>query len=361
MPALNEILVFDATSRVLLGVAPSGAVSVLGPTPPAGRTLQSVVALGAGFLLAYSDKSMSLTDAFCRNVVLRTSANTGPADEQDALGGLWTWTVTKDDEIVGYGTLDLAKGGYALGFVAAHLNEKGTLAASDAKLVKAMSNSSAQFYTNAYNYVTANDVGAFVVAMEGEASIYWYKSRSEPPTQIANAIPPTYRHMHPFSTALSGPSDEPARYNEIEQRTMPVGLYGKGRFLYLLTREPGRDRHGTVWLLHKIDPRSGGALGSVRLPTEAPHISLVTAPENWYILEEGRATEKGELPVTSMVDLPAEWIEDLGNTPLRGVERSRVACVDISERRETGGRGVRSPSQVAAGGNETVREIGSLQ
>lgn len=68
---------------------------------------------------------------------------------------------------------------------------------------------------------------------------------------------------------------------------MAVGLFGQGKYLYLLGRRFNGET--TEWSLSQIDPKDPDSrhIRQVRLPTAAHHLSVVPGRDYWYFFERG--------------------------------------------------------------------------
>jgi hypothetical protein len=99
-------------------------------------------------------------------------------------------------------------------------------------------------------------------------------------------------------------------YKGLENAQMPVALYGKGDFLYLLLRRPSAKAGETTWLLAKIDPRKEEVFGPVKLPTNGRHILLSPGNKEWAIIEKDRVEGLGKQNVTEIILMPSSWPEE---------------------------------------------------
>ena len=100
----------------------------------------------------------------------------------------------------------------------------------------------------------------------------------------------------------------PVLYKSLERSTSAVRLYGRGNFLYLLTRKPAGQ--GTSWQLWQIDPRRDTIVRSLTLPTQANHVYLAPGPLHWAVIEKGAVIQSGSQAIHSMLLLPSSWIEN---------------------------------------------------
>lgn len=126
----------------------------------------------------------------------------------------------------------------------------------------------------------------------------------------------------------SGMTGAEVRYRAYELARLPVGLYGQGDRLYVLTREPNpeADGGGTRWTLTRIDPDADRVEGSVVLPTRAAHLTLIPGPERWAVLEKGRVERYGVQPIPSMLLVPTAWIEASDGSPLAAAVPREELC-----------------------------------
>ncbi|HEX4497249.1 MAG TPA: hypothetical protein VIE43_16370 [Thermoanaerobaculia bacterium] len=124
-------------------------------------------------------------------------------------------------------------------------------------------------------------------------------------------IPAAYRNTPKLNNETTGPSSQEALFKTIEGFSIPVGLYGQDGFLYLLTREPGKERGKTIWRLFQIDPSSKQEPRGVVLPTDAHHLSVANSADTWYFIEKGPVLPLGKQEATSMFMIPNSLIRTL--------------------------------------------------
>ncbi len=112
------------------------------------------------------------------------------------------------------------------------------------------------------------------------------------------------------------------QFKALEQATVPLALYGRGSFLYLLTRQPGSEGK-TRWRVSQIDPRRDTLIRTLELPTRANHVVLAPGAQFWAVIEKGPVIASGKQEIPSMLLIPAAWIEDPDVTALT---RNDVVC-----------------------------------
>lgn len=103
-------------------------------------------------------------------------------------------------------------------------------------------------------------------------------------------------------------------YKTMEMSTMAAGLYSWAGNLYLLGKLPAEENGDTAWWLVRLDPATGGELSRVRLPTDAPNLTIVPG-EHWALLQKDAVVGVGALhapymQTRSMVLVPNGWIAD---------------------------------------------------
>ena len=88
----------------------------------------------------------------------------------------------------------------------------------------------------------------------------------------------------------SGPEGRDAFYAALEASSYPAGLFADEDSLYVLMRDATGGE--PVWDLHRLDPQRDEVVGKIRLPTSAPHVSLLPGRRYW-VLEESTSGLEG--------------------------------------------------------------------
>jgi len=91
-----------------------------------------------------------------------------------------------------------------------------------------------------------------------------------------------------------------------EASSYPAGLYGDEDSLYVLMRDATGD--AVAWDLHRIDPELDTVVGKLRLPTMAPHVSLLPGSRYWLLLEASSGLESPLRPPIRLLLLDAAAI-----------------------------------------------------
>ena len=78
-------------------------------------------------------------------------------------------------------------------------------------------------------------------------------------------------------------------YAALEASSYPAGLYGDEDSLYVLMRDATGGE--PVWDLHRIDPKRDAVVDKIRLPTSAPHVSLLPGRRYWVLEESASGLE----------------------------------------------------------------------
>ncbi len=87
----------------------------------------------------------------------------------------------------------------------------------------------------------------------------------------------------PFPESLRAAGGGWSGWGPLEASSFPAGLYADRDSLYILIRDATGD--AVVWDLHRIDPERDEIVSKLRLPTNAPHVSLLPGPRHWLLLE----------------------------------------------------------------------------
>jgi len=152
-----------------------------------------------------------------------------------------------------------------------------------------------------------------------------YALRLVEPPFIAQ-ITPDRRHLRAFPEGFErlptlpnerGRAAAAIQFKALERATAPMGLYGRGSYLYLLTRQPGSEGK-TRWRVSQIDPRRDTLVRTLDLPTSANHLYLAPGAQYWAVVEKGPVVVAGQQEITSILLIPSTWIEDPGVTTLTG-------------------------------------------
>ena len=126
-------------------------------------------------------------------------------------------------------------------------------------------------------------------------------------------------------------------YKELEEMSIPVGLYASGGYLFALLRQPveGAKSGVTSWtvvrLLPDIDNRIVTKKGEIRLPTQRAARHLYVLPgeptSTWLVLElDSMPPRLGKHRLLAAVTIPHDWITEPDKSPLEAKRRAQVVC-----------------------------------
>jgi len=101
----------------------------------------------------------------------------------------------------------------------------------------------------------------------------------------------------------------PLMYKKIEQSKSVAGIYGRGDFLYILTRRPDAFGEGIIWFLSKVDPVKEEVVSTVPLPTSSANLILIPGKNYWALVEKGRVESLGNQKIDSFKLIPTGVIE----------------------------------------------------
>lgn len=321
----NELLIADPKSKALLSYdVQTGDMSTMRENVPAAL----VTKIDYGFLLQWKDKAEIIgTSGRPSKPIALQESKKGVSPE---LGSLYSNWITRGPVFLGYGSVyrtgkDVSRPSrmFELGFI------KGRVSANTKKFThielfdKTEDN---QLYLLGLPYFAANTDGLFYVRMVGgRASVMRVPATGQKAQEIATAIPDGFYGVPRLSAKAALQENSTAAWFELlEKSRMIAGLFGHGKFLYLLTREP--EGEGTKWLLHKIDPMQSEALGAVRLPTTANHLSIAVGPSEWYLVERGEVRDWGEQDIKTLIQVPHSWIATTKKSPLRAEKPAVLRC-----------------------------------
>lgn len=128
-----------------------------------------------------------------------------------------------------------------------------------------------------------------------------------------------------------GAANAAEMFGAVERSILPVQLYGREEFLYLLTRRPKEPGH-TLWELHQIDPVEDRLIRTLTLPTTAHHLFLVPGAERWALVEKGPVIGPGEQDIQRAVLVPSGWIEDRESSELTEANLPECAAYQTKPR-----------------------------
>ncbi len=128
--------------------------------------------------------------------------------------------------------------------------------------------------------LATSEKGVFALVFEAGPHI----ERVFPSPQVIRAFPERFGEIPDL--ARRERVNPPLVFNRnVEAASMAAGLFGQGRYLYLLTRRPA-GKGATSWFLHRIDPERDRIEATFVLPTDAPHLVVVPGPVEWALVEQ---------------------------------------------------------------------------
>lgn len=157
-------------------------------------------------------------------------------------------------------------------------------------------------------------VRSYVLVMGENPAIY----RADEPMSEASrlaAFPAGFEELPDISPFRVG-QDLESLMQQFQYSKMPVAMYGQGKHLFVLTREPAGAGTST-WRLTKIDPGSrpeeARVVGSVEIPTDSAHVFAVPGSRYWAFVERGPAGGWYDPhPVESVLLIPNREIAGIG-------------------------------------------------
>jgi hypothetical protein len=153
---------------------------------------------------------------------------------------------------------------------------------------------------------------AYYVAMGKHPAIYAAAPGADPIATGLFPADPKLQTRPDFTTPITGPASAVKIFKELEGFTVASGLYSLDGQLYLLTRQPESGQ--TAWFFYKIDPASEKVIGALRLPTSAPHLTVVPSKDSWILIERGTVEGLQRQTIDKIIVIPASLVSSL--TPL---------------------------------------------
>jgi hypothetical protein len=187
----------------------------------------------------------------------------------------------------------------------------------DAELLRRVS--AWHYYVLGYQYLTStpDGTGYFLdMDMDHGSSHLFVIQPGGPANELKNAVPPEVNNVPTIDSTMDGPKDAPPLFARLAREKMVTGIYGgPDRNVYLLGREPAPNGVNDWWIF-RVSP-SGVLLGKARLPTHEKHLSVVVAPDTFYLIERGDVYPQGTQQIDTMVTVYAPILE---GAPLRGID-----------------------------------------
>ncbi len=329
--ARSALLVVDPREDRLLLYTPTGE-RVGEMAAPGGLGLSGIEPVDGGFVVKLVGRrtlglGADLTPDPEGGLELERGAAAG-------LGSLDSWALGHG-QLVAYGTvLDAEGGGVRSGFLAARVVEG---VPSAAHLVLPLAS---EYSGLGWRWVSLQGTAAYLLVLDETPRVVELAHGGR--LRALRAFPAEFRRLPSLGRALVGPAGTEARLRELEGLALPLEIFGRGGFLYLLTRKPAPGGQ-TEWQLHQIDPGADAVTGAVRLPTSAPHLTLVPGEGTWFVVERGRVGPGGAQEIATLVAVPSAWIESPGTSPL-ALPSPRVLTCRRAHRAQ-GSRGAPTPSQ----------------
>jgi hypothetical protein len=333
----GEILISDPKGKELLSYSTKDG-SIKAIPLPVDLPPTSITKIQGGFLLKNRDDAAIISPSYKlinvnndkdkKTFNIRTAKN----DRASGLGTLYSNWITKGSTFVGFGSKVTgipqknAKRFFELGFL------RGEVSATsgefrNVELLEATEET--DLYLYGFPYFAANDDGIFFVKMTSPRAaivrvgdVSSGKSFYELP-----AFPEDFRKIPDLDVlSVKAESSAEERFAAIEKSRIAVGLFGQGKLLYLLARQPDQSGDGTEWRLYQIDPNKSETTGFVRLPTHASHLSVVVGRDFWYVFERGPVGPRGEQDIDKVLMVPTRWITSPATSPLN-ISAGGAKCI----------------------------------
>lgn len=170
------------------------------------------------------------------------------------------------------------------------------------------------FYILGHPYVATIGDTAYFLLLDGYPELLRYDVSADGPVEHVRGFPGEDDPLPVFDAGLFRTRLE--IYNEIETFNLVVGLFAQDGFLYSLHRSPGPGKGKTSWHLNKMSPPDPvenrvNLVGTINLPTEASHLTVLPGPEEWIVFEKSSVRDEGRGPqdVEKMWAIPNSLIK----------------------------------------------------
>jgi len=150
-------------------------------------------------------------------------------------------------------------------------------------------------------------VGYFLALEEDEIGLYRVPPGGQP--QRLTTLPGLAPNLLEELARDQGMARTPDLFRLLERASLPAGLYGAGDALFLLRRAGGGGEGGRSWEVLRLDPRTGGILHALQLPTAAPHLTVAPGGHHWALFEKGPVTAIGHQSTPTVLLVPTSWVE----------------------------------------------------
>lgn len=262
---------------------------------------------GGRFLLEMAnDRMVTFNKAFqveAKTDVVRT-APAAKAASGARIRSLFGWAVATsrsggEDEILGYG--DLSRGEqWQSGFFRFPVSHPESFDILEASAAPPPQVPSRIFYRLGMHYLTAIGDTGYVLQMDDRLGLFRHLKGSKDLEFVRDM------GVGPILPNFVTREDLPSVMRAVEQSSMPVGIWGWERYLFVLSRQPLAT--GTRWTLTRLDPQQQPVrqvTGSVVLPTQAHHLTVVPGPDSWAFVEKGPVRAFGAQDIDSVVLVPS--------------------------------------------------------
>jgi len=333
----REILIADPKASQLISFdTASGRMQKV--KLPESLSPASVTRIEGGYLIKYRDDATIIGPD--KKVIKTLNLRSTKTGEVSGLGSLYSNWITRSTTFVGFGSISSVNlgtaeynpsRGFELGLITGEVSA-GSGQFRNIQLLEQTEQN--DFYLLGFPYFAATDDGLFYVRMTGapgtrSAAIMRVEKTPSGKSVAKNlaAFPDDFRTIPNLASNKPGPPKAQDRFKRVQESRMPVGLFGLGKMLYLLVRQPASNGEGTEWFVYKINPAEDVVLDWVRLPTRAPHLSVAAGPAFWYLIERGEVRGLGDQDITKVIAVPTRWITSpAALSPLNPDSSRNVPC-----------------------------------
>lgn len=220
-----------------------------------------------------------------------------------SITGMYYWVPLSGDEILGFAEIELAAAGEKARAVSAFVRVPLSRPADFAVLDTVEHDDPARdYYRVGYPYLAAVAGRGYYLLMDRQPSLVAVGGETAGSgTPFAAALPAEVA-LRPELPSGRAPGGVKQLFDALGAAEIPVGLYGWGGTLYLLSRTAAEPARLT---LTAYSPSDGSQGGSVVLPVSPPHPLVVPGSPEWAVVLKGSVEGLGKQRTERVVMVPA--------------------------------------------------------
>ncbi len=216
---------------------------------------------------------------------------------QGRIRWVFSWAPLGEKALLAYGEVETDRRGRRIrGFVWVPLDDP-----SGFKILHQVTDSSAWiYYRVGYPYVASAAGRGYFVDMAPRPARLYEVDREGTTKEVKLKDAGELDHRGTVSEG-EGPDRARTLFARLQAAAMPAGIYGSGRDLFLLRREP--EAGASRWTLERLDRGAGAFLAGREVKSRAAHLTVIPGT-TFAFLEKGPVQGVGEQEITGALLLP---------------------------------------------------------